>query len=68
VFAIDASGDAAPVHVIGGPSTGLSLPIGIVVDHQDDLYIANRTGASITVYPSTADGDVAPERTLTATG
>ncbi len=65
VFALDATGNAAPVRVIKGASTQLSLPIGIGMDTQGNLYVANRTGAKVTMYPQTATGDVAPSRTLT---
>jgi hypothetical protein len=68
VFALDATGDTAPIRELGGASTGLSLPIGIAVDRLDNLYVANRTGGNVTVYRSHDDGDVAPARTLTAPG
>lgn len=68
VFALDASGNTAPVRTLGGASTGLSLPIGIATDKQGNLYVANRTGSKVTVYASTANGDVAPTRSITATG
>jgi 6-phosphogluconolactonase (cycloisomerase 2 family) len=64
VFALDASGNAAPQRTLSGASTGLSLPIGIGVDHQGNLYVANRTGGTVNVYPSTASGNVAPTRSL----
>ena len=68
VFALDASGNAAPVRTLGGTNTGLSLPIGIAADKQGNVYVANRLGSRVTVYPSTANGDVAPTRSITATG
>lgn len=68
VFALDASGNAAPLRVLSGANTGLSLPIGMVTDKQGNLYVANRLGSKVTVYPSTANGDVAPTRSITATG
>ncbi|HEX7702959.1 MAG TPA: hypothetical protein VF403_19610 [Kofleriaceae bacterium] len=67
-FSLDATGDAAPFRTITGPTTMLSLPIGLTVDHDGDVYVANRTGSSVTVYGPTATGDVAPIRSLTATG
>ena len=67
-FSLDATGDAAPFRTITGPSTMLSLPIGLTVDHDGNVYVANRTGSSVTVYGPTATGDVAPIRSLTATG
>lgn len=34
VFALDATGNAAPLRRIAGPSTGLSLPLGIALDSR----------------------------------
>jgi hypothetical protein len=68
VFASDATGDVAPIRTITGPSTKLSVPIGLAVDGQGQLYVANRTGSAVTVYAPTASGDAAPIRTITATG
>ena len=59
-FSLDATGDAAPFRTITGPSTMLSLPIGLTVDHDGNVYVANRTGSSVTVYGPTATGDAAP--------
>lgn len=67
-FAVGATGNTAPVRVLGGATTQLSLPIGFDVDGDGNLYVANRTGSDVTVYPYNANGDVAPSRTLTATG
>lgn len=64
VFSLDASGNAKPQRTISGPSTGLSLPIGIAMDSKGDLYVANRTGSSVTVYAGDASGDAAPKRIL----
>jgi hypothetical protein len=68
VYALGASGNAAPVRTLSGASTQLSVPIGIAVDANDELLVANRAGGKVTVYPALATGDVAPTRTLTATG
>jgi hypothetical protein len=68
VFALGATGDTAPVRQIAGAATMLSLPIGFDVDGDGNLFVTNRTGARVTMYPHTADGNVAPTRTLTATG
>ena len=67
VFPLTASGNVAPSRKISGPSTGLSLPIGVGVDSKGSTYVANRTGSRITVYPLGANGDVAPTRSLTDT-
>jgi hypothetical protein len=68
VFALDASGDTAPLRTITGAQTGLSQPVGAAMDSQGNLYVANRNGSSVTVYPPLANGNVTPLRTLTATG
>jgi NHL repeat len=68
VFALDASGDTAPVRTISGTQTGLSVPIGVVVDSKGNLYVANRNASTVTVYAPLANGNVAPLRTLTAEG
>lgn len=68
VFELGATGAAAPIRTIAGPTTGLNLPIGFDIDATGDLYVANRQGGTITVYDKDATGDVAPKRTLTATG
>src|SRR6202020_734490 len=49
IFAIDATGNAAPVRAITGSATGLALPIGVQVDHLNNIYVANRVGSTITV-------------------
>lgn len=68
VFALDATGNAAPVRMLAGANTMLSLPIGIGVDHQGNLYVANRTGGTVNVYTASANGNVAPTRTITSPG
>jgi 6-phosphogluconolactonase (cycloisomerase 2 family) len=65
VFARTASGNAAPLRTIQGPSTGLSLPRPISVDTvNNELAVANGDANSITVYSRTASGNVAPLRTI----
>ena len=68
VFALDATGNVAPTRTIAGASTGLSLPIGLGVDHQGNLYVANREGGTVGVFPMTANGNVAPTRSITSAG
>ena len=65
VFASDAIGDAAPIRVIAGGSTGLVAPFQIAIDTVNrELYVSDFFGAAVRVYPLDADGDVAPIRTL----
>jgi sugar lactone lactonase YvrE len=59
VFSASADGDASPLRVIEGPSTQLSLPIGLVLDDTGRLFVANNRG-SITVYSADASGDAIP--------
>jgi DNA-binding beta-propeller fold protein YncE len=69
MFALDATGDVAPIRTITGTATGLSVPIGFDVEPvTGNLYVANRTGGTVTVYPPDGTGNRTPEKTLTATG
>jgi hypothetical protein len=69
VFALDATGDVAPVRTISGSMTGLSVPLGFDVEPGTGfLYVANRTGSTVTVYPPDGAGNIAPLKTLTAPG
>jgi hypothetical protein len=68
VYALDASGNAAPTRTLSGASTGLNLPIGIATDHQGNLYVANRVGGTVGVFPANASGNVAPTRSITSAG
>src|ERR1700678_2173292 len=68
VYPIDASGNVAPVATIIGSNTGLGNCEGIAVD-ANYIYVVNDgvTGyglGSITVYPLTANGNVAPVATI----
>ncbi len=67
VFPLSANGNTAPLRTITGAQTGLSQPIGVAMDSQGNLYVANRGGSTVTVYAPMANGNVAPLRTLTAT-
>jgi 6-phosphogluconolactonase (cycloisomerase 2 family) len=67
VFSRTANGNVAPTRTISGGSTGLAFPGQVVVDTaHDELAVANALGASssITVFARTANGDVAPVRTI----
>jgi hypothetical protein len=68
VFPLDANGDTAPIRTISGEATGLSQASAVAMDSQGNLYVANATGATVTVYAPLASGNVAPLRTLTAEG
>lgn len=65
VFARTANGDVAPLRTIVGAATGLSRPIGCVVDAVNgEIAVVNFNSNSITVFSRTANGDVAPLRTI----
>lgn len=68
VFDLAARGNAAPLRAIRGASTGLDLPIGIDLDSDGLLYIANRDAGTVTIYPKDGAGDLAPLRTITGIG
>jgi 6-phosphogluconolactonase (cycloisomerase 2 family) len=61
--AATAQGNVAPARVIKGPKTRLSYPTGVALDtvHQE-VWVSNLGNSSATVYPLTANGDVAPLR------
>ena len=71
VYPRTASGNIAPIRTLAGPATGLNSPGGLVVDTvNNELVVVNfgndvNTGnSSVTVYPRTASGNIAPTRTL----
>lgn len=57
-------GDTAPERTISGTLTQLITPLGIDIDSQGFIYVANRSADSIIVFAPTASGDVAPVREL----
>ena len=60
-----ADGQESPIRIIQGPKTGIKNPPGIALDAKlGELYVANMGTPSITVFPVTANGDVAPARTI----
>jgi hypothetical protein len=72
IYAATASGTTAPVRTIAGSATGIgpnNVPQGLAVDPSGNVYVSVATGAtsSILVFPATANGNVAPTRTITST-
>jgi hypothetical protein len=72
VYSTTDSGNVAPKRSLGGPNTGLYAPSGVAVDlvHQE-LVVSNfnhspvnEAVGKITTYPLSANGDVAPIRTI----
>jgi hypothetical protein len=50
---------------ISGPHTGLTRPTGLAVDQRNqELYVTNDWGNSVTVYPLSANGDITPVRKI----
>jgi hypothetical protein len=68
VYAAGAGGNAAPLRTIKGAATKLDFPRAISIGPDGDLYVASYTSGGtsgrITVYPRTANGNVAPKRTV----
>jgi hypothetical protein len=63
VFPLDASGDATATRTIGGASTELVSPRGIVVVGSE-IVVADQGANAIDVFALTASGDVAPLRRI----
>jgi len=59
--------NVAPRATISGPSTGLSAPIGTVVDSSGDIYVADSHAASVFAYPPLASSTGLPNESPTAT-
>ncbi len=69
VYPRTASGNTPPLRTVVGAATGLVGPAGLAVDTlNSELVVVNADGfggnPSITVYPRTANGNVAPLRSL----
>lgn len=64
VYAAGATGNTAPIRMIGGGNTGLSSPLGMAVDGAGRLYVANQGSSSITIYAPGATGNAAPMATI----
>jgi DNA-binding beta-propeller fold protein YncE len=68
VYDLTASGNTTPKRTIQGFLTGLGGPVGLAVDVvHNELFVSSYAvagGGSITVYPRTATGNVAPSRTI----
>jgi DNA-binding beta-propeller fold protein YncE len=67
VFSRTASGNVAPIRTIAGAATGINSPEGIAVDSvNSEIFVANDFPANgtINVYGLTANGNVAPIRTI----
>ena len=65
-----ALGGSSPIRSIAGSATGISDPTDVAADRSGNLYVANLTGFTVTVYAPNATGNVSPTRTIarSATG
>jgi serine/threonine-protein kinase len=82
IYVDDAGGNAVYVYSAGatptllgtihGAATGINYPLGIAVDRNSNVYVANHQGGdgtgSITVYAAGAYGNIPPTATITDTG
>ena len=72
VFATGATGNVAPIRIIGGSNTKLNNPRDVLVDATGNLYVTssasgNGTG-SILIFAPGANGNVAPTANVAAPG
>ena len=59
------SGNVPPLRIISGENTGLSRPLGIFVDTEnDEIFVTNPFDNTITIYGRTDKGNVHPKRTI----
>jgi sugar lactone lactonase YvrE len=68
-FAANATGDVAPIRIIGGPSAGFQSPTGIAVDSSGNVYVADSCqgytcSGDVRVFAAAAGGNVAPMRVI----
>lgn len=78
VYPAGSTGTATPSRTITGASTGLTYPFSLAIDSTGQLYVGQTTDyqeatqgtGSILVFPSGANGNTAPARTIagSATG
>jgi len=68
VFPLSANGNVAPSRILQGPLTTLMGPIGLALDlaHNELIVVSYKVddGGSITTFARTAQGNVAPVRTI----
>ena len=81
IYAAGSKGDVVPKAIISGSNTRLARPRGIAIDSKGKIYVANASDgviteepeeedshgapATITVYPASSNGNVAPIATIT---
>jgi len=61
----NANGDVVPSRMISGVNTQLAKPRGVALcENSDTLVVGNRDGDMLTFYSVSANGNVAPTKTL----
>ncbi len=65
IYPASANGNVAPTTTIAGSNTMLSTPVGIDVDAQGNIYVAN--GSNVLIFAPGASGNVAPIMTVATT-
>jgi 6-phosphogluconolactonase (cycloisomerase 2 family) len=75
VYPVGSNGNMAPIATISGAATGLAFPVGIALDSDGNIYVANGLTAntrsnlkfdpSITVYPGGSTGNAPPSAIIT---
>lgn len=53
-------------HAIAGSKTGLSYPVGLAIDEDRTLYVANGFGGVVSAFACGATGNALPRRSFTA--
>ncbi len=66
-FAAGATGNASPARALSGAATTLANPTSLALDSAGELLVQNApsgAAAYVTVYPTSANGNIAPTRTI----
>src|SRR5207244_9379256 len=53
-------------YAITGPKTGVTYPVGVAIDDEGWLLVANAFGGVVGVFAPGATGDTVPQRSFTA--
>jgi hypothetical protein len=64
VYPLEATGDVPPSRTITGPKTGLTLPSGLALDSESNLFASDYASNAIMTYSPGADGNVLPVRVI----
>jgi sugar lactone lactonase YvrE len=63
VYPAGSNGNVPPSATISGSNTGLSVPTGVALDIDDNIYVSNENNI-VTVYPAGSNGNIAPSATI----